>query len=72
MLTKSTRIAAVAVAIIGIAQPTPHQELNEFRKDDYYAPSNAFREGGALRPLPVHWLDCSRKFGARDACTWAW
>jgi len=33
---------------------------------------NAFREGGALRPLPAIWLDCSRKFGPRDACTWAW
>jgi hypothetical protein len=72
MLTKSTLIAAVAVAIIGIAQRPPHQELNEFRKGDYYAPSNAFREGGALRPLPVHWLDCSRKFRPSDTCTWAW
>ena len=72
MLTKSTLIAAIAVAIIGIAQRTPDQELNEFRKDDYYASSNAFREGGALRPLPATWLDCSSKHGPRDACTWEW
>jgi hypothetical protein len=39
---------------------------------NFHAPTNALREGGALRPLPVLWLDCSRKFRPSDECTWVW
>jgi hypothetical protein len=83
MLTKSTLIAAVAVATISIASPAFAQSFNRSDGTGNELPKtvvqqatpqeqNAFREGGALRPLPATWLDCSSKFGSRDECTWEW
>ena len=79
MLTKSTLIAAVAVATISIASPAFAQSFNRSDGTGNELPKtvvqqatpqeqNAFREAGALR--------CFSKFGNGTAirdyeCTWA-